>query len=164
MKYLHLRRRTKPAKAIAVAYKGDPAYSMHMRLVVKNPSPIIRHVVAGRQIYILTLDPNGLWRDAYGVVWALESTHASLDLNQVCGVFPFSLPKWHIFRQLNESCARHDYMYSAPAYQYFNTREDADDYLEMLLGQDQYMSWLAKPFGWLSRLFGGRFWENKKTR
>lgn len=138
---------------------------MKRRLILTPSRPVTeRHVVAGRRIYRLTLDANGLWRDRYGVVWAIESTHASVDANQGCGVSPFVLPDWHIFRQLNDICSAHDYMYSAPAFQYFNTRKDADEYLEMLIGQDQYFGWIGKPFKWLCRVFGGRYWDNKKTR
>lgn len=135
-----------------------------MRMIFNTKKPIERHVVAGRKIYRLELGSNGLWRDRHGVIWALQDDHASLDLNQVCGVFPFSLPNWHIFRQLNDICAKHDYMYSTPAFQYFHTRKDADEYLQMLLEQDKYLSWLGRPFKWVCRIFGGRFWDRKESR
>ena len=150
---------------MAVAYKRDPALlAMKRRLIVTPKEPVYMYVVAGRKVYRLQLDSNGLWRDRYGVVWALQEDHASLDINQVCGVFPFALPNWHIFRQLNDACARHDYMYSTPAFQYFTYRKDADEYLEMLVGQTESFGWLGMPFKWLSRVFGGRFWERSETR
>lgn len=124
----------------------------------------VRFVVAGRKVYRLSRDERGLWKDKYGVIWALHDTHASIDDFSGCGVSPFALPNWHIFKHLNEICAAHDYMYSSPAYQYFNTRKDADEYLEMLANQDEYFGWLGKPFKYLSRIFGGKFWENDKTR
>lgn len=125
---------------------------------------MVKFVVAGRRVYKLKKDSRNLWRDENGVIWALRETHATVDQNDTCGIWPFSLPKWHILRRLNATCARHDYMYSSPAFQYFNTRLEADEYLEMLIGQDEYFGWLGKPFKWISRVFGGRFWEHKKTR
>jgi hypothetical protein len=124
----------------------------------------VRFVVAGKKIYRLSRDENGLWRDKHGVIWALRSDSASVDDYQGCGVHLAALPDWHIFRNLNEICARHDYMYSSPAFQFFYTRKDADEYLEALINQAEYFSVVAKPFKWLSRIFGGRFWESNKTR
>lgn len=135
---------------------------MVKRKVIELPS--VRYVVAGKRIYRLSRDSNGLWRDHHGVIWALQDTHASVDENQGCGVSPFVLPDWHIFKTLNDACSRHDYMYSSPAFQYFHTRKDADEYLEMLLEQDKYLAWLGRPFKWVCRIFGGRFWDRKESR
>jgi hypothetical protein len=123
----------------------------------------VRFVVAGRKVYRLSRDERGLWKDKYGVIWALHDTHASIDDFSGCGISPFALPNWHIFKHLNEICAAHDYMYSSPAYQYFNTRKDADDYLEMLIRQSPTLSIAAKPFKILTRLLGWMFWDSKKN-
>ena len=124
----------------------------------------VRYVVAGRKIYKLTQDQSRLWRDEHGVVWAISDNALSVDTSNGCGVYPFSMPDWKVFRELNRKCSRHDYMYSSSAVQYFKTRLEADEYLEMLVAQDQYFSWLARPFKWLSRVFGASLWENKETR
>lgn len=137
---------------------------MRNKWVYQKAFENVRFVVAGKRVYRLCRDENNLWRDKHGVIWALRDTHASIDEFSGCGVSPFALPDWHIFRKLNEICARHDYMYSSPAFQYFHTRKDADEYLEMLTNEAEYLSWLGKPFKYLSRIFGGQFWENKKTR
>ena len=123
-----------------------------------------RFIVAGRRVYKLTKDVFGLWRDEHGVVWAITDSDLSVDSSNGCGVYPFALPDIEMFRELNRKCSRHDYMYSSPAVQHFKTRLEADEYLESLIAQDEYFSFVAKPFKWLCRIFGGRLWDNKKTR
>lgn len=117
--------------------------------------------IAGK-ILTLTQNADGLWYDTFGTVWALRDEKASIDHTDRCGVGIFSLPKNH---PLNKACITHDYFFESPAYQYFNTRLAADKWLLMELEKyGKGWSFLSRPFYWLSRAFGGAFWEQEKTR
>lgn len=104
---------------------------------------------------------DGLFRDGKGTVYAIADSKYSVDAKARCGVGIFSLPIGH---PLNDSCKPHDYMYSSEAFQIFNTRLEADNYLRRLIKQSSGFWYLARPFYLLSRIFGGFFWENKDTR
>lgn len=105
---------------------------------------------------------DGLWRSEDGAVWALADYSASVDPVDRCGVGIFSLSSDN---PLTGECRYHDYAYSSAAYQAFHTRSQADEYLESLIKQEP-TAWsiLAKPFYWLSRVFGAALWENQTTR
>lgn len=113
----------------------------------------------------LYLGEDGLWRNDGGTVFALRSKGDSVDPVNQCGVYPFVIPQNMAPKELNAACTVHDYMYESPAYQLFHTRKEADKELARLIGLPATGFWgvLAVPFWALSRLFGGRFWENKKT-
>lgn len=91
---------------------------------------------------------------------ALTDDAASVDPVNRCGIGIFSLSEDH---PLTAACQPHDYAYSSPAYQLFHTREEADEMLEKLASQINGWSFLAKPFKWISRLFGASKWENNST-
>lgn len=106
---------------------------------------------------------DGLWRDDTGTIYAYAEGKQA-DASNNCGVGIFTLPDGH---PLNDICKAHDFQYSSPAYQAFNTRKEADEYLRRTIqSSPQSGEWwlLAKPFYWLTRLFGGKYWENDKTR
>lgn len=106
---------------------------------------------------------NGLWRAPDGCIFALADDKAVVDTIDRCGIGIFSLPAKH---PLTAACKVHDYMYSSPAYQLFNSRRTADEYLRRLInevGEGHWYGWLADPFYWISRTLGARFWENKLT-
>ncbi len=106
---------------------------------------------------------NGLWRGPDGCIFALRDDTATVDMIDRCGIGIFSLPATH---PLTAACRVHDYMYSSPAYQLFNTREKADSILRQMIseiGEGHWYRWLADPFYWISRAVGTRFWENKLT-
>lgn len=111
----------------------------------------------------LWLNPNdNLWRSSDGTVWAFRDDKFSVDPESRCGVGRFSLPKGNT---LNELCAVHDTEYSNPAYQAFHSRLEADRSLYNLIEiKGGKWSWLATPFFYLCRLFGGQYWEDSKTR
>lgn len=112
---------------------------------------------------LVTQKENGLWYGPDGCIFAYAEEDSSVDQEVRCGVGPFSLPK---DCELNGACAPHDYAYSSPAYQEFHTREEADRMLEehlKLVAEHSILRVLAWPFRWLSRVFGGRYWENKET-
>lgn len=122
----------------------------------------IYYLVAGGQVITLYLCPDGLFRDKHSTVYALRDT-TTVDAVERCGIGGVSLDPDH---PLTSACKPHDFMYSSKAYQLFNTRESADRELERLISlvdQGKYSIW-AKPFKWISRIFGGMFWENKNTR
>lgn len=108
---------------------------------------------------------DGLWRDDIdGCIYALAEDTASVDANTVCGIGPFSLPH---DSPLNAACAAHDFAYSCPVYQLYHTREEADKMLKehlKLTAEGTWYSFVTYPFYCISRLFGGLFWENKKTK
>lgn len=124
-----------------------------------------RYVVVGKNIYTLRQKmATRLWYDDQDVLWALRDDTFSLDLEDNCGINPFDLPDWHIFKTLNEECAVHDYLYSCPAFQYYHTRAEADKILEDLIKRDSVFSFLARPFRWLASKFGAIAWENKDSQ
>lgn len=107
---------------------------------------------------------DGLWRDELGCVYALTEDTATVDPINRCGVGIFSLKPTH---PLTDACKAHDYAYSCPVYQLFHTREEADQMLEHhveLIGEGHWYDILAKPFYWITRVFGWLFWENKDTQ
>lgn len=108
-----------------------------------------------------------LWRDDSGCVYAMYDARSSVDKKVAAGVGPFTLPDWKCFKEVNRAAGVHDYMYSCPAYQLYNTREEADRALLDLLRQTTKGSWtdvLPRPFYCLARAFGWLFWENNKTK
>lgn len=103
---------------------------------------------------------DGLWYDKEGTLHALQEDVNSTDPIVRCGVGALSLSK---DSKYTAGCAPHDFAYTSKAYQLFHTREEADDYLRRnttLLGS----AFLGRLFRLISNLWGGRFWENKKTR
>jgi len=103
---------------------------------------------------------DGLWGDTEGGLYAVSEQTGAVDLVARCGVGIFSLsPK----SSATAACTPHDFAYSSAAYQMFHTRKEADEYLARLLKQLPGRAWLAKPFYYLTRLFGRFLWENDKT-
>lgn len=123
----------------------------------------LKYLVIGKEKIPIFLCADGLWRDRYDVVYALRDASGVVDRVTRCGVGVFSLDPSH---PLTDACGPHDFAYSSPAYQTFKTRAEADEYLESLVRQIDggKFSWLASPFRWISRVFGGLFWENKNTK
>lgn len=122
----------------------------------------IRYLIfKGHVVPIFKSFEDGLWRDQFGTIIALRDDTATLDLSDRCGIGVFSLSESH---ELTAYCRPHDYAYSSPAYQVFHTRRQADEYLRDLIAENKKWWWLANPFYWLSRLFGGRAWEHEATR
>jgi len=107
---------------------------------------------------------DGLWRSMDGTIWGFTEDTAVVDPVSRCGVGIFSLAAEH---ELTSGCQPHDYAYSSPAYQLFHTRKEADEMLLNninLIGKSKWYSVFAKPFYYFSRWFGGKYWENNKTR
>lgn len=129
------------------------------------PDGAIRHCINFRGETIeLHRCPDGLWRDFEGNIFAYAEAGSSRDKEVRCGVGIFSLSKDH---PLTPACARHDYAYSSPAYQAFNTREDADRQLRRdikYIGKGKWYGLLAQPFKTIVDIFGSQFWDNKNTR
>jgi len=110
----------------------------------------------------LTLIEDVLWRDEFGTVFALQDLRESSDKIPRCGVWPVVLPEWMPFTDV---CVVHDFMYSSPAYQVFNTRREADDKFRELLGaktKDSWYSIFTYPLYLTVRVFGGFFWEERE--
>lgn len=113
-----------------------------------------KYIVLGKSVEVLTQGSDGFYRDDFGCIWPQLKDGYSADNEVRAGIGWFSLPGFE-----NEVRA-HDFMYSSDVFQAYNTRAEADEVLyEHMRG-----SWLRRPFYWLSRLFGGDFWENKSTR
>lgn len=103
---------------------------------------------------------DGLWKDSDGTVYSIEEATDSVDSEARCGVGIFSLPK---SSPLTAACRSHDHAYSSPTYQVFNSREEADKYLEQQVAILSNRV-VAKAFYLLSRIFGASLWENKTNR
>jgi len=111
----------------------------------------------------LNLTEKGLWVDKEGTVYAFADLSTALDMDDGCGIKPFKFPKG---TPLDAGCKVHDYLYSSPAYQFFHTRKEADEYLRFLHKQatkGSIFRIFVEPFYRLSRWFGSGAWENKKT-
>lgn len=108
----------------------------------------------------LSLGDDGLYRDDGGTVFALRDDSTADPVDR-CGVYPAVLP----FKiPIDKDCAVHDFMYSSKAYQLFHTREEADAELRDLIASDPSLwRFVAWPFWFLARVFGGKYWENKKN-
>lgn len=119
----------------------------------------IRKVFFKGRVVTLTLGEDNLWRDSEGTVYGFSDNGSSVDKVVRCGVGALSLPKES---ELNRACASHDYMYSSPAYQHFNTRDKADAELERVFTQAGHPV-IGRLFRLISRVFGSSYWENKNT-
>jgi hypothetical protein len=114
---------------------------------------------------------DGLWRSSDGSIWAFADDTFSLDRKVRPGVGFFSWRKWWPwYNELTDAVRTHDYVYSSPAYQAFNTRQEADALLESHVNamadtiNSTGLRILAKPFRKLAEWFGGKYWENETTR
>lgn len=126
----------------------------------------VRYIVGRRrQVIELHKESHGWWCDCEGTIYAFVEQGNSRDLKARCGVWPFALPLWGVFIELNYLCSRHDFTYGSPVYQAYNNREVADVYLNKLLECDQkkWYSRLGDTFFNLTRTWGYKFWDNKKT-
>jgi len=135
----------------------------HLGVIKKEKSKTQVISFQGENITI-TKGKDGLWRDSTGCVYALVDDAASTDSKVRAGVGIFSMPEGSPINS-DPAVAVHDYKYSSPAYQTFNTRKEADDALyEGIKKMKTWHRHLALPFWALSRIFGGLFWENDETR
>lgn len=130
-------------------------------MTIPNPFPNIKYIVFNKEVITVYKDIDGLWRDMSGTVYAFNESTASEDPINRCGVGFFSLPTTN---PLTDDCTPHDYAYSSPGFEAFHTRKEADQYLESLI-EENPSAWsiLAKPFYWIARILGSRYWENKDT-
>lgn len=103
---------------------------------------------------------DGLWHSSDGTTFALTDDAAIKDPFDRCGVGVFSFPSDH---PLTDACRAHDYMYSSPAFQLFHNRAAADAWLLFLAEQVDKKTPLPRLFYWISRIFGGKFWDNSVT-
>ena len=121
---------------------------------------LTKYFSANGAVWEIKRFPDSLWRDRYGCIYALAEGEDSVDNIDRCGVGSFSLPLNH---PANDACKAHDYKYSSPAYQLYYSRASADADLKRDLELVGYPV-LGKVFSFISRLFGGKYWENNKTR
>lgn len=131
--------------------------------LTKQPNlEAVKYIKFRGELIELHLDHRCLWVDKFGTVYGIRADE-SLDSIDRCGVYPFSISN----TPLDAGCKVHDYMYSSPAWQYFNTRSESDAYLKRLHEDATKRSgWrlLVQPFYYLARLLGGFAWENEDTR
>lgn len=138
---------------VSCAFIGDT-------FIYENYHGATKYFSANKKLWTIKSFPDGLWRDRWGCVYALSEASESVDDISRCGINAVSLPVNH---PANDACNAHDFAYSSPAYQLYNTRADADRMLEQHLKIVGYPV-MGKVFRFISKLFGGRFWENKETR
>lgn len=110
----------------------------------------------------LTRDENHVWRSADGTAYALDDGLSTDKVNR-CGVAPFALPTWPIFREINDACVPHDYAYDSWGFQFYNSRADADRMLESLEHVSGHPI-LGAIFHEVAHLLGAKYWENQATR
>jgi len=118
----------------------------------------VRYLKFRGEVIDLYKDSSGFWIDKDGAIYALADV-SPVDTIDRCGVGVFSLGK---NSPLNRLCKKHDYMYQSPVYQYYYTREEADKALmnDFRLANRPL---IGRIFYSLARLFGAKYWENKKT-
>lgn len=109
----------------------------------------------------LTKNADGYWQDKNGTLYAYTDGK-SVDPVERCGVWPFALPTWPIFKEVNKACGVHDKMYSMPVYQAFHTRLEADVFLKHLV-ELAANPIIAEVFEDLARQLGAGYWENERT-
>lgn len=129
---------------------------------MKNAFPGAKRYIPFRsEVIELTFGEDGLWRSSDGVIIAYP--YEPYDKNDVkAGIGFISMPHDDPITCL---IAAHDYMYECPAYQMFHTRAEADaDLKEKLKYAQGWRKILRYPFYIVSRIFGGFWWENNKTR
>lgn len=125
----------------------------------------------GENIEINKSPEDSFWRDSEGCIYA-EADLEAADYVDRCGIGLISLSENH---PANRACKPHDFKYSSSVYQEFHTRKEADEDLERDIellaegdpstaGDNKWWSILGKPFKAISRILGGNFWENGKTR
>lgn len=132
--------------------------------LIANSRDQRRYLTFQGQIIELRRDDRNLWVDPFGTVYAYAESDSVTDPVDACGVWPFRFPPGS---PLDPGCKVHDFMYSSPAYQFFNTRAEADAYMLGLHTKATKQSWFkvfARPFHFIARWIGGRYWENEKTR
>ena len=120
----------------------------------------VKYYHANKSVWKIARYNDGLWRDEYGCIYALAEDENSVDQINRCGIGWFSLPKNH---PANPSCAVHDYKYSCLAYQLFHDRAEADYDLKEDLKRQGYTV-LGILFWQISKVFGRKYWEVRKTR
>lgn len=118
--------------------------------------------VSGKEI-VLVLNSDGFWQDAEGTLYALDNKEKSFDTVDRCGISPFSLPSWEVFKILNYLCKFHDYLYSCPLYQKYHDRSEADKYLKTLLITAGFKI-TGEVFYIITRYLGSFAWEVDETR
>ncbi len=131
-----------------------------MTLPEGEPIAAVRYIVAGKKVVKLTRRINLLWYDDNGTEFAL-SDGISVDNVIRLGVGFFSLSEKN---PLTNAARAHDFMYTSPAYQEYHTRKEADAVLYTHLRSLGANKLTAGTLWMLSRIFGGFFWENDKTR
>lgn len=131
--------------------------------VYLTPETKEHFVKANGKTYKLVRGEDGLFRDEEGGIWAYAERAPGDDPEVRCGVGILSLPKSH---PLTKACAPHDYKYSSPAYQLFYNRLDADKDMRRdikIISKKKWYYFLGQGFFSAVRLFGQKFWDNKKT-
>lgn len=120
-----------------------------------------KYLVFKKEIITLHVNKDNLWEDDKGCIYAFRRDRNSIDK---CGIGVLTIPNsTDYLKTLNKICSAHDYMYESPAYQLFNTRKEADEFLYNTFKIKNH-SLVGKVFYNICRVFGGFWWENKETR
>lgn len=123
-----------------------------------------RVVYAGKLRVVLHQDQDGLWRDDSETIYGFSNRDASWDKESRFGVWPIALPKSDPLSQGPGTV--HDAQYENAVWQEFHSREEADNALKENIERTQtgWRRLTAWPAYAAVRLFGGLFWDVKKTR
>jgi len=129
---------------------------------------ITKDKVTGKDnVTTLIKNKSGFWCDSEGTLYSFVENDKATDLKKRCGVWPFALPLWGVFIELNEECAIHDNMYGMPVFQAYNGRSVADAALDTVIESKSGSKWyriFRAPIKVVVRLLGGKYWDNSKTR
>jgi len=119
-----------------------------------------KFIIIGGEVITLTLGADKQYRDEDNTIWALRDDNTADPVDR-CGVGLASLSPDN---PLTPFCTIHDYEYSSGTWQIYHTRQEADQQLrDNIANSPTLWSFMARPFYYLSRAFGGKFWEVKKT-
>jgi hypothetical protein len=124
----------------------------------------VRYLAFKTGIIEVTRATNDRFYDKDGCEYAFAEDANMVDKISRIGVWPFVFPQGTV---LDAPAKVHDFMYSCPSYQAYHTREEADAYLrenELKATEGSWLRIFVQPFYWITRVLGGRYWENKETK
>lgn len=140
-------------------YSLSPNHPTIINTTTKNPN-VFTYVSSRFGSIEIDRGEDLQWRDGYGTLYNLMESSLTGDAVIRCGVGRWSLAPSD---PATAACGPHDVAYSSRTYQIYHYRSEADKMLENLLEQVPDRWWLSKPFYWIVRILGRKYWENKTT-
>ncbi len=117
------------------------------------------------QTVIVVKNKDGLWKDAYGGIYAFADVENSVDSETRAGIGWFSFPANHKFSQ---AARGHDFMTSSTAYMKFHPRSEAEanllNCLRIMAGGSIMGRIEADIISDISKSASWYFWDVPETR